>query len=169
MNDDTKQSIKNEEPIEDVTEEVAVVDACEQKITVLEQKLVESDGKYKRALADYQNLEKRVREERVQWIKAANKELLLRILAVLDTMLLAQKHSDDKTLHIATQQFLDTVKGEGVTKIETHKKKFDPMLMECITVVEGKDGEVIEELRPGFLLHETVLRPAHVSVGKKSE
>lgn len=165
--DDTKKKIKEEE-IEEVVEASEVVDECAMKCALLEKKLEESDGKYKRALADYQNLEKRVRTERSQWIKAANKELLLRILSVLDTMLLAQKHSDDKTLHIATQQFLDVLKSEGVKKIETSGQKFDPKHMECITVIEGKDGEVIEELRPGFMLHDTVLRPAHVSVGKKN-
>ncbi|MBP9719420.1 MAG: nucleotide exchange factor GrpE [Candidatus Levybacteria bacterium] len=165
MSDDIKKNEEKEEELLEQTEEV--VDECAERIAVVEKKLEESDGKYKRALADYQNLEKRGREERMQWIKSANKELLVRILSVLDTLMMAKKHSEDKTLHIAIQQFLDVLKSEGVTLIETTGKKFDPKLMECISVVEGKDGEVVEELRVGFLLHDSVLRPAHVSVGKK--
>lgn len=168
MSDDIKN--KKIEKEEEETETIDVLeDNVSEEVSTFEQELKEVEGKYKRALADYQNLEKRVREERIQWIKAANKELLLRILIVLDTLLLAKKHSDEKTLGIATQQFLDVLRSEGVVLIETKGKKFDPKLMECITVVEGKDGEVIEELRPGFMLHDSVLRPAHVSVGKKSE
>ena len=154
---------------EEAVGETEIVDACAEKIAVVENKLEEAEGKYKRALADYQNLEKRGREERVHWIQAANKELLLRMLSVLDTLLMARKHSEDKTLHIATQQFLDVLKSEGVVQIETKDKKFDPKLMECITVEEGEDGKVLEELRTGFLLHEYVLRPAQVTVGRKEK
>lgn len=164
----TKQNDTEIPAEEELEKEADVVDECAEKISVVEKKLEVSEEKYKRALADYQNLEKRVREEQVQWIKTANRELLLRMLAVLDTLMLATRHSDDKTLHVATAQFLDVLKSEGVIRIETVGKKFDPKIMECITVADGKDGEVIEELRPGFMLRDTVLRPAHVSVGKKS-
>lgn len=164
MSDDTNKKQK-EETVEDVIEKT---EDSSKELQDFENELRDLDGKYKRALADYQNLEKRVREERTQWIKTANRDLLLRMLSIVDTLLLAKQHSDDKTLHIATAQFLDVLKSEGVTRIETEGKKFDPKLMECITVVEGKDGDVVAQLRPGFMLHDTVLRPAHVSVGKKN-
>lgn len=155
-NDNDKQKKEN------VTEE-------NKKVEELEQKVADFENQYKRALADYQNLEKRVREERVQWIQTASKDLLTRLLPIVDTLLLAQKHSDEKTLIIVTAQFLDLLKNEGVTRIETNGKEFDPKLMECITVEEGEEGKVLEELRPGFLLHDTVLRPAQVKVGRKKE
>jgi molecular chaperone GrpE len=162
MNDDQNKKQKNEE--EDIVTEETNGD-----LSKFEEELKDIEGKYKRALADYQNLEKRVREERIQWIKTANKDILVRILPIVDTLLLAQKHSDEKTLHVVTQQFLDLLKGEGVIRIETKDKKFDPRLMECITVEEGEEGKVLEELRVGFMLHESILRPAQVKVGKKKD
>ena len=106
-----------------------------------------------------------MKEQRGEWIKSANRELLLRLLPVLDTLLLAQLHSEDKTLQVTVGHFLDILKSEGVTKIETVGKEFDPHIMEAISATEGKENTVIQELRPGFRLHDKVLRPAQVTVG----
>jgi molecular chaperone GrpE len=133
----------------------------------LQEKLDEAENKYRRALADYQNLEKRVIEDRREWIRSANKDLLLRLLPVLDTLVLASKHDENKNLAVSIGQFLDVLKSEGVTKIETIGKKFDPEIMECVSIVEGEDGKVIEEARSGFMLNDRLLRPAQVIVGEK--
>lgn len=135
----------------------------------LKQQIEDIDNKYKRALADYQNLEKRVSDERINWIKTANKELLLRLLPVLDTLMLARAHSEEQGLAVSAQQFLDTLKSEGVTKIETVGYDFDPALMECIATEAGEEGKVTEEIRAGYMLNESVLRPAQVKVGRKVE
>lgn len=134
-----------------------------------EKKQEECELKYRRALADYQNLQKRVSEEKVAWIKLANRELLLRILPVLDTLILAGQHSKDPSLQVSLNQFLDILKSEGVVRIETIDKQFDPSLMEAIETIEGEEGRVLEELRAGFFLYEKLLRPAQVKVGKKIE
>src|SRR5882672_6499330 len=89
------------------------------EIGILVEKLEEAEGKYRRALADYQNLQKRVQEEKGEWIRAANKDLLLRLLPVLDTLMLAQKHLQDQGLTVSINQFLDIIKTEGVTQIKT--------------------------------------------------
>ncbi len=140
-------------------------DTEQNKLEALEKSVAESDAKYKRALADYQNLEKWMREQRSEWVRQANKDLLLRLLPILDTLLLAQQHSEDKTLQVSVGQFLDILKSEGVTKIETKDKDFDPHLMEAITTAAGKENKVVSEIRLGYLLHDKVLRPAQVVVG----
>ncbi len=131
----------------------------------LKKQIEEIEGKYKRALADYQNLEKRVKEERSDLVKAANRELLLRFLPVLDTLLMAQKHASSETIDVCISLFFDILKQEGVTRIKTVGEKFDPHLMEVVTTANGKEGVVIEEARAGFLLHDKLLRPAQVIVG----
>ena len=135
----------------------------------LKQKASEFEDKYKRVLADYLNLEKRVAEERKELILKSNKDLLLRLLPVLDTLILASKHSkDDQTLKLSVKQFFDILKVEGVEKIETEGANFDPNSMECIETVEGEEGKVVEETRTGYRLYDQVLRPAQVKVGKGS-
>ena len=124
------------------------------------------ENQYKRALADYQNLEKRIAEEKISWLRIANKNLLLKLLPGLDSLLLAEKHTHDDGVKISIKHFLDILENEGVKKIETIGKDFDPNLMEAIGTAEGEDGKVVEEARIGYMLFDQVLRPAQVIVGK---
>ncbi len=142
--------------------------AVEDELVKLRAEKEDAENKYKRALADYQNLQKRSQDERLELIRSANKDLLLRILTVLDTLLLAQQHVQDKNLEVTANHFLDVLKSEGVTKIETIGKDFDPALMEAIATEEGKEGKVVSEARAGFMLNEKLLRAAQVTVGKEN-
>ena len=158
-NDESKNKDRKEEVAEEEQEHLEASDE-------LHVQLEEAEAKYKRALADYQNLEKRMADDRREWILQANRDLLLRILPILDTLMLAQKHSEDKSLAVSVQQFLDILKSEGVTKIQTVGHKFDPMVMEAVGTAEGEKEKVVDEARAGFLLHDRLLRPAQVIVGK---
>ena len=120
----------------------------------------------KRALADYQNLEKRIASEKNDWIRIANKDLLLRLLPGLDSLLLAQTHTQDEGVKISIKHFLDTLEQVGVKKISTENTDFDPNLMEAIASKDGPDGKVVEELRAGYTINGQILRPAQVLVGK---
>jgi len=124
------------------------------------------ENSYKRSVADYQNLEKRIAEEKISWIKLANKNLLFKLLPGLDSLLLAEKHTQDKGVKISIKHFLDILEQDGVKKIETVGKDFDPNLMEAIGTAEGDEGKVLEETRTGYMLFDQVLRPAQVIVGK---
>lgn len=158
---------KKDETIEEIAEEQEPgADVSEQdEIAALEAKIEETENKYKRAIADYQNLQKRSMEDRSEWIRSANKDLLLRILTVFDTLILAFEHLEDKNIKVSIDHFLDVLKSEGVTRVETVGKDFDPEVMEAITTVDGKEGKVVNEIRAGFLLHEKLLRAAQVTVG----
>ena len=158
---DPSASSGQEESIEETEEKDEELD----EIEIVRQELEETEGKYKRALADYQNLQKRVTEEKVDWIRSSNKDLLLRLLPVLDTLMMAEKHLHDQGLAVCINQFLDTLKAEGVTRIKTVGETFDPVFMEAIVTDIGKENEVLEELRAGYMLNEKVLRPAQVKVG----
>lgn len=125
-------------------------------------------NKYVRALADYQNLERRTREEKQEVRRYAAVGLLTRLFSVVDTFSKVQEHIKDVGLDLAVKQLLAILQEQGVEKIDVLGKQFDPHTMECIEVVEGKDNEVVEELLPGYMLDDKVLRVAHVKVGKKS-
>ncbi len=133
-----------------------------------ETELSNLENQLKRALADYQNLEKRIAEEKSSWIKAANKNLLLKLLPGLDNLILAEKHTQDEGVKISIKHFLDILEQDGVKEIETVGKDFDPNLMEAIGTQNGEEGKVLEEVRAGYMLFETVLRPAQVIVGKSA-
>jgi molecular chaperone GrpE len=155
-----------QEEIEE-TEETGEEAVSQEEFDALRDLASQSEDKYKRALADYQNLQKRTQDEKGEWIRSANKELILRILTVLDTLILAYQHTQDKNIQVSVQQFLDILKSEGVTKIETVGQKFDPAIMEAISTDIGEEGKVLEELRVGFMMYDRLLRAAQVKVGKK--
>lgn len=174
----TKQKDKKIEDIEETKEPKETAASAESsgepkeensELEQLKTKIEESDNNYKRALADYQNLQKRVTDERRDFILAANKDLLLRILTVLDTLILANNHDGSEGLKVAISQFLDVLKSEGVTKIETEGIEFDPHLMEAVAIEKGDEGKVLEETRTGYLLNDKVLRVAQVKVGSAKQ
>lgn len=142
-------------------------DKSQGEVVLLKQKIEELENQIKRIFADYQNLEKRVSSERREWLIKANKDLILRFLPALDFLLLSSKHIKDEGLKLSIQKFFDILKEEGVEKIETIGKEFDPNLMEGIKTVAGDENKVTEELRSGFKMGDQVLRPAQVAVGKK--
>lgn len=141
------------------------VNENDSEIENLKVKAEEAEDSYKRALADYQNLQKRVADERRALIMTANRDLLLRILSVLDTLILANRHEENEGLKVSINQFLDVLKAEGVTKIETEGQEFNPELMEAIAIEEGEEGKVLEEIQAGYMLNDKLLRPAQVKVG----
>jgi molecular chaperone GrpE len=58
----------------------------------------------------------------------------------------------------------------GVTPIQAEGQQFDPSFHEAVTHADGEEGKVLAEVQRGYKLHDRVLRPAMVVVGKgKSE
>lgn len=163
-NDNAK--IKKEEEDKEIEKQEQEKKA-EEEVKKLKQKVEECENNYKRALADYQNLQRRGIEERQNWLKIANKELLLRLLPIFDTLLLASKHKETDELKVSINQFIEVLKAEGVKRIDTIDKIFDPQLMEAVATVEGEDGKVLDEVRAGFTIYDKLLRPSQVKVGKK--
>lgn len=120
---------------------------------------------YLRALADYQNLEKRFQNERKDVIKFANETLIDKILTVLDDLNRAQEHLKDQGLQMVIDQFNQVLLSENVTPIKTKDEDFNPETMDCVEVVPGPKNKVVITLHPGYLYHDKVLRPARVQVG----
>ncbi|HVZ58775.1 MAG TPA: nucleotide exchange factor GrpE [Patescibacteria group bacterium] len=158
---DKKRTENPKEQVEEITTNEETKECAE-----WQEKAANFENKFKRALADYQNLEKRLRDERGEIIRTSNRDLLLRFLPVLDTLILARQHDGGQTFQVVIDQFLDILKAEGIIQIKTVGEKFDPSLMEVVTTQEGKEGIVIQEVRPGYLLHDRLLRVAQVIVGK---
>ncbi len=151
-----------EEVIVEDEENVVQDNALEEKVKSLEDQL-------KRAVADYRNLENRNREERIEFVKYANKNLIEQLLPAFDTLLLAEKYTDDQNFKVTVKHVLEVLKQAGIERVETSGKNYNPVTMEAIEVVEGDTDKVAEELQPGFTLFGKTIRPARVKVGGKKE
>lgn len=125
------------------------------------------EEKYKRALADYQNLERRTEEQKKDWANFAKAQAVLKLLPILDTLMLAEKHTQDQNFTLLIQQFIQILDKEGFKRIKTEGEIFDPLIMEPVEKREGEDGKILEEFKPGFKLGDMVVRPAYVAVGSR--
>lgn len=133
----------------------------------LKKQLEDYKNKYLRALADYQNLEKRVVEEKKQFQRTINKNLLLKIITILDDIDKAEIFLKDKGLSMIKDRFMRLLLEEGIKEINVLGKPFDPHLAEAIEISEGKEDNIVTEvLRKGYYHYDIVLRPAQVRVSK---
>jgi len=131
------------------------------------QKLSEMEQNWKRALADYQNLVKRTQDQQAMMRNFACLSLIERLLPAMDHLELAATHLNDSGLTMVVEQFRQALVDEGVTKIEALGQSFDPVLMECVEMVEGEANKVVEVISQGYMIQKKVLRPAKVKVGKE--
>ena len=130
------------------------------------EKYEELEYKYKRALADYQNLLKQTAREKQEFAQYANELLLHEIIPVYDNLKMALTHSDEKNhdqwlegVKHVLNQFRSILDNLGVEEIKTKGEKFDHHTMEA---VEGKGKRVKKEIKPGYKLNGKVIIPAKV-------
>ncbi len=167
--DEQKKSTKPESPGAELTatlqQQIAQQDT---HINELKATVDELTNKWKRALADYQNLQKRTQEQKQDFVQFAIKNFLEKLLGVVDDLEKAQAHIKDEGLGLALKKLETMLKQEGLERIDTKDKDYDIETMEAISLVEGeKDNKVVNELRRGYRMHGSVLRPAQVTVSKK--
>lgn len=129
----------------------------------------ELTNRWKRALADYQNLEKRGQAEKASLIRFANEELILKLLPVLDSLEKAAEHLTNKGLDLILKQLRQVFEEEGLEEIVCLNQKFDPSFSECLEVIPAENEDLVAEIiQKGYKLNGRVIRPAKVKVtGKK--
>lgn len=144
------------------------IEKLNQEIVLLKHQVDEFKNKYLRAIADYQNLEKRVGEERFELMKMANKNLLIQILPFLDNLEKAEVFVKDQGLKISKDHFIQILKEAGLEEMDLLNKDFDPIFAEAIDIIPGKeDNKVVEVLKKGYIFEDKIIRVAQVKVSKK--
>jgi molecular chaperone GrpE len=149
------------------------------KLEETEKRAAENYDKYVRAVADLDNYKKRAVREKADAIKYGNENLLKDILPLMDNMDRALGHacgSDDfeafkEGLRMLRDQLLCCLQKHGVEQIDAVGKDFDPNVHEAMLQVESDKHEasqVVDEFERGYLLSGRLLRPAKVSVCRRS-
>ncbi len=133
-----------------------------------------------RAQADFINYKRRVEEERKELEKYAKSNLLLKVLNVLDDFQRALAHLPQEDM---PPQWLEGVRlirrklelfleSEGVSKLDVIGKNFNPGEHEALSFEDSSEednGKIISVIREGYKLHNRVLRPAQVTVGRNKQ
>lgn len=137
-----------------------------------ENKVQELRDQLARALADYDNLQKRTEKEREEWTRFASKSLVTKFLPIYDMILSAQKHLSDPGIAIVVSNFENILLEEGIEIIRPKVgDKFDENLHEALDAEETKDlekvGKISSVVLPGFRFKDgMVIRHAKVNVFK---
>jgi molecular chaperone GrpE len=148
----------------------------------LQAQLQEKDRLLRTHVADMRDeqaeLRRRLERELEQRLELATGQLLADCLPALDNL--------DRALHAALQQpsleallagiqlvrgqFLAMLARHGLKPLERQGQPFDPRFDEAMSTVEVTDPSqhnlVLQEWEKGYTLHDNVLRPAKVAVGK---
>ncbi len=147
-------------------------------VTSAEEKCVELELNWKRALADYQNLKKDVARERAEMGQYATLRVVERFLPVFDNFNVAMSHmpkSDDKTVvnwavgvGFIQKQLEEALRDLGLTMIKTLGETFDATKYEAIGEEESDKphGTILKEVQAGYEINGKTVRPAKVIVAK---
>jgi molecular chaperone GrpE len=143
----------------------------------LASQLEEANSRYLRLAADFENFKKRARQEQVETMRYAAATLAERLLPVLDDAERAMAHVPEgveegwlKGLQMSVRKLVEILGSVGVERIEAEGRPFDPSQHEAIGSEEAEDKDedtVTAELRPGYRMHDRVLRPALVKVSRR--
>lgn len=129
---------------------------------------------WQRAKADFINYKKEEAKRFEEIAKYANAVLLEELVTVLDNFDMAiqafQKTGPvDKGIYMIRAHLEDVLRKRGLARIEfSPPVPFDANTMETIEAVDSPEpaGTVLEEVAPGYRLHDKILRPARVRVSR---
>jgi len=154
--------------------------ACSAEITAqsVERQCAEMEAAWKRALADYQNLQKEVSKERETMAQYATLRVVERFLPVFDNFNVALSHmpkTDDKTVlnwalgvGFIQKQLEETLASIGLQPIKTEGQKFDATKHEAVGEEESDKphGTILKEVQTGYEIGGKTARPAKVIIAK---
>jgi molecular chaperone GrpE len=148
----------------------------------LQEQLQEKDRLLRTHMAEVRNeqaeLRRRLERDLEQQVELKTNDLLTDFLSVLDNLdralQSAEQHPNWEALlegiKLVRTQFLNVLERHGLKPLNRLAQTFDPSLDEAITTVEVTDPSqhnlVLQEWQKGYTLHEKLLRPAKVVVGK---
>lgn len=148
------------------------------RISEAESKLNDYHDKYLRLSAEFDNYRKRTLKEKVDLLKTAGEDCLIRILPVLDDFERAMKSMESSTdigavkdgVQFIYNKLRDSLTQQGIKEIDAHSKEFDTDLHEALSKAPATDeslkGKVLEVIEKGYLLNDKVIRYAKVIVGE---
>ena len=196
MNEDNNKDIKTSEENktdESQTEEINEKDedsnengndSPENIIEKLNEEIQDLKDQRLRAAAELENLRKRAEKDQSDALKYGVSNFAKEIISIKDNIERAQSSiSDDvrsnndvksvvEGLDLIAQSAVSTFEKIGIKKIESLNEKFDHNLHQAMMEIENdqvEPGTIVQELIPGYKLHDRLLRPAMVGVAKKTQ
>jgi molecular chaperone GrpE len=138
-------------------------------------------AKYYYLAAEMDNMKRRFDREKENLLKFGNEKLLNNLVGIVDnfdlTVTALKNDNDDKVQNIVKgidmirTQFLDVLKQNGLTQVESLGKVFDPNFHEAVAQAPApgkEDQEIITEYQRGYMLNGRLLRASKVVVANNN-
>ncbi len=184
MNEENRQQ-REEQPAENGAADEARALSPEEELERLRAENAELRDKLLRAIADMENLRRRLEREKGEAVKYAAADFARDMLNVCDNLSRAiesvpreRRETADELLESLLQgvemtlkDLLNTFERHGIRRIASHGEKFDPNVHEAMFEVEDADAEtgtVVQVIQEGYTHHDRVLRPARVGVARNT-
>lgn len=165
---------QHEQEIEDGAGAAEAERAVVDDVDALRQSLSDGENRYLRLAADFENYRRRKDQELADSRRYASEEAARALLPVLDNLRRAVEHAPEggaedffvNGLHLVVREFEAALARLGVTAVPGVGEPFDPAVHEAIGGEEADVAQdtVIDELLPGYRLHERLLRPSVVRI-----
>lgn len=142
---------------------------------ILKQQLAESNDRFVRLMAEFENFRRRNAKEQLELIETANGKLLEKLSEVQDNFERAfaseNKAKDleafEKGMQMIYNQFAKVLTDAGLEQIDPTGKEFDPNLHEALMQQPSEtipEGHVVTVFQKGYKLKNKILKTAKVIV-----
>ena len=154
----------------------------EDRLAAFETEAADLKDKLLRALAEAENVRRRAERDRADASKYAVANFAREMLKATDNLRRALETVTDEArrenealeslavgLEITEREMLNAFERVGIRPIEALGQRFDHNLHEAMFELDDPDrpaGTVVQVLETGYVLHDRLLRPAKVGVGK---
>lgn len=170
---DKSQKAK-EKPLENMTKPELL-----EKINELQEESEKNHDLYLRSEAEIENIKKRNKKDKEEWVKYANESLIKEILSVVDNLEMAISHSQDENsvqalregVALTLKGLRDTLEKSGLEEIKAEGESFDPNYHHAVSEQTDENvetGTILQQLQTGYTLNKRLIRPAMVIVSKGS-
>lgn len=148
----------------------------EEEISALKEQVEQSENKYLKLYAEFENFKRRNRQEAELNNKYKDQKFAEDLLPVLDNLqrALAIEGSDEsfvslhKGVEMVHNNLVETLEKHDIKAIDALNQPFDPNFHQAV-MTEASDEEsdiVIEEFQKGYILKDRVIRPSMVKVSE---
>ena len=177
-------SEKEEQVSEELKDQEEAEISPEELIEKLNEEITGLKDQRLRAIAELENFRKRAEKDQSDALKYGISNFAKEIINIRDNIERAQSSISDEAknneaiksviegIDLIAQSVVSTFEKIGIKKIESLNEKFDHNLHQAMMEIENdglEPGTIVQELIPGYTLHDRLLRPAMVGVSKKSK
>lgn len=148
-------------------------DTLQIKLKKIEKELKEKNDKLLRTCADLQNYQKRMEKELISREGEIKRKYLTELIDLNEILKKAYEDKNPKQgLKLILNNLEKFFEKEHIRYIDCMGKSFDHGLHHAVTTLEKNDCEndtIVEEVKKGYMIGDSLLRPSQVIVAKKKE